>query len=60
MKNYGVTLATKRKIDPLNVKNIEEEIILIKGAEEDYNKNWWRDAREVYLDGLKYIDNLKK
>jgi len=44
----------------LYVKNIEEDIILIKEAEADYNVNWWIDAREAYLKWLDFINNLEK
>lgn len=54
-----MTTTTKRKISNLHVKSIEEEILLIKEWEADYNNNWWKDARQAYIDGLKYFDNLK-
>ena len=53
------TSTRKTKLSNLNVTNIEEEIMLIKESEEEYNKNWGIDAREAYIKGLKYFDNLK-
>lgn len=50
---------TIRKVDILNVRTLEEEIYLIQEWERDYNENWWIDAKEAYLEWLKFINNLK-
>ncbi len=49
----------KRKLSVLNVNSIEEEIMLIKESEAEYNENGWIDAREAYKKWLEYINNLK-
>jgi len=49
----------KSKIDILNVKSIEEEIYLLMEWEKDYQQNWWIPARDAYIKGLDFINNLK-
>ncbi|USN57939.1 MAG: hypothetical protein H6767_06340 [Candidatus Peribacteria bacterium] len=44
-----MALTQKKKPDPLNVKNIEELIYLLKEGEEDYRKNGGMNAREAYV-----------
>lgn len=55
-----MSVIEKRKLSNLHVKSIEEEILLIREAEEDYSANWWMDARESYIKGLEFINNLWK
>jgi len=54
-----MTVATEKRLSNLHVKNIEEEIMLIKEAEVDYKVNGWMSARKSYIKWLKFIDNLK-
>ncbi len=54
------TISTNRKVDPMNVKNIEELIYLLQEWDNDYRNNWWTDARVAYVEWLKFINNLKK
>jgi hypothetical protein len=54
------TISTNRKVDPINVKNIEELIYLLQEWDNDYRNNWWTDARVAYIEWLKFINNLKK
>lgn len=47
---------TIKKVNILNVKTLEEEIYLIQESE----RIWWEtDAKEAYLEWLKFINNLK-
>jgi len=51
-----VATMQKRKLSILNVQTIEEEIALIRESEE----SWWEmDAKEAYVKGLEFINNLK-
>lgn len=50
---------TQRKPNILDVRTFEEEVYLIQERERDYQKNWWMDARESYIKGLEFINNLK-
>jgi hypothetical protein len=52
-------VATRKKINPMKVKNIEEIIFLLQEWEKDYRKNWWVDVKIAYKRGLEYINNLK-
>ncbi|MCK9272605.1 hypothetical protein M0P65_03595 [Candidatus Gracilibacteria bacterium] len=49
----------KSKIDILNVKSIEEEIYLLMEGEKDYQQNGGIPARDAYIKGLDFINNLK-
>ena len=50
---------TFRKPSVLDVRTFEEEVYLIQEWERDYQENWWMDAREAYIKGLEFINNLK-
>ena len=50
---------TRKRSNILNVRTLEEEIYLIQEWDRDYNQNWWMDAKEAYIKGLEFIDNLK-
>jgi len=46
----------KEKLSILNVKTIEEEILLIKESEK---RGWRMNAKKAYVKGLDFIHNLK-
>ena len=46
----------RKRSSILHVKNIEEEIALIRESEE---RGGEMPAREVYIEGLEFINNLK-
>ena len=51
-----MTVVLEKKLSNLHVKNIEEEILLIRESEE----MWWEmDAKEAYVKWLEFINNLK-
>ena len=54
-----VATVEKKKLSILNVQTIEQEIALIRESEEDYSKNWGMPAKEAYIKGLEFINNLK-
>ncbi|MCH2188409.1 hypothetical protein MK079_01105 [Candidatus Gracilibacteria bacterium] len=51
---------TQKKVDPMNVKNIEELIYLLKEGDQDYRNNGGIPAEEAYFKGLERIHNLGK
>ena len=51
----SATTTTDRKIDPMNVKNIEEVIYLLQESERIGGET---DAKTAYMKGLEYINNL--
>jgi len=51
--------STIKKPSILYVSTFEEEVYLIQESERDYKQNWWMDAREAYIKGLDFINNLK-
>jgi hypothetical protein len=50
---------TKNLLSNLNVQTLEDEILLIREAEENYNPNKCISAKKAYIKGLEFINNLK-
>lgn len=53
-----MALTQKKKPDPLNVKNIEELIYLLKEGEEDYRKNGAMSLEESYEKNTQRLEEL--
>lgn len=58
-KTNAMKIAVKNWIDPLNVRNIEETLILLQEWEKSYQKKWSISAKKAYIKWLEYINNLK-
>jgi len=52
-----MSVVQKRKVDPMNVRNIEEEIYLIQESEK---RGGEIDAKIAYMKWLEYIKTLGK
>lgn len=48
-----------KKPSILDVQTLEETIYLLQESEKDIENNWTVDAKEAYLEGLKFINSLK-
>lgn len=62
MTQNNMTIATQKqkKVDPMNVKNIEEVIFLLQEGEQSYTTHGGISAQQAYLQGLEHINDLWK